>query len=315
MKRILFFLIIFIPFVAHAQLVTDDFESYNAGSFDGQFDTTQWTGWVGGVSNAGISTDYAFSGTKSLKVFDGTGGTKTDLVALLGTLDQGVDSISFMQYTPSTGSDGAYYNLRHNYTNAVGGIDTATEFLITTNPIAAEIWTDGSPYSFTPTLDAWVEHKFVFDFTNKSAKFYYGGTLIHTWVLDTDTGGGPAPNTINAIDFYAHDAAGPNSVAYYDDITHGMPVSINRVNTFDGKFDVISNPANGLTILDIELETSQDIQVAIYDTTGKLVQSFKDKNVTNKRYSLDSSNYSEGVYLVGLETNGQLITRQIVLNR
>lgn len=226
MKRYLLLLVfgVFIYGTSHAQsITTDDFDSYNTGLFDGQFNPVSWTGWFGNTSNANITTEQAFSGTQSMKVWDDTG-KESDIVALLGTMSTGVDSISFMQYVSSTGS-GAYYNLQHNYTNTAG--DWAAEVYFGTSPAAAFVQTDGLQYNFTPTLDAWVEQKFVFDFTNSQGQFYYGGVLTHTWVLNTNASGGTGLNTINAINFYAHDnGAGSNSLAYYDDVSVLAPPSV-----------------------------------------------------------------------------------------
>ncbi len=193
--------------------VTEDFDAFTPGLFDGQFNSIQWTGWFGGTSNANISTDYAFSGTNSLKVWDDVG-KETDIVALLGTLSSGVDTLSFMQYIVSTGS-GAYYNLQHNYSNTAGDWAAEVYFGIDTGFVQ----TDGVQYPFTAKTDTWVENKFVLDFTNNTGNFYYDGTLTHTWVLNTNAAGGVGLNTINAINFYAHDnTTGAGSLAYYDDV-------------------------------------------------------------------------------------------------
>jgi len=236
MKKIQLLLVCFLfTFsIANAQLTTDDFDSYTPGLFDGQFNTTQWTGWFGGVSNALISTEQAFSGTQSLKAFDDPTGKETDIVALFGTLSTGVDTVKFMQYIAGTGS-GSYYNLQHNYTNTTA--DWAAEVYTGTNPAAAFVQTDGAQFNFTPTLDAWVEQMFIFDFANNQAQFYYGGTLTHTWVLNTNAAGGAGLNTINALNIYAHDnTTGANSLAYYDDMPVFMPPAI------DVAIDAVGNP-------------------------------------------------------------------------
>lgn len=227
MKKIILSLVFILPMLANAQsTVVDDFESYTLGSFDGQFNPTQWVGWGGGPSNATVSSDYAYSGTKSIKVWDNpTTVTETDLVALLGTLFQGIDTVTFQQYIASAGS-GAYYNLQHNYTNTAG--DWAAEVYFGTSPSAAYMQTDGVQYNFTPVFDAWVEQMFIFDHANNTAYFYYNGTLTHTWALNTNAAGGVGLKTINAINFYAHDnATGANSLAYYDDIPVYSPPAYN----------------------------------------------------------------------------------------
>jgi hypothetical protein len=90
MKKTLLTLLMAMPFVLAAQLTMEDFESYNAGSFDSQWNASNWTGWFGGPSGSTISNEQALSGTKSVKIE-----TNNDLVALLGILNTGTYEISF----------------------------------------------------------------------------------------------------------------------------------------------------------------------------------------------------------------------------
>jgi hypothetical protein len=309
-------LVVFSLFVygtSQAQLTSDSFDGYSTGSFDGQFQAGEWTGWGGGASNAIVTTEQSVSGTQSLKIWDNAG-TESDAVALLGTLSTGVKTISFMQYIPASGT-GAYYNLQHNYTDAAG--DWAADVYFGTSPAAGEISTDGVVYPFTPIFDTWVEQKFVLDFTNSQAEFYYDGALIHTWVLNTNSGGGAGLNTINAINFYAANiGAGASSLAYYDDFGILMPlVNTKQVKPFDGTLEISPNPTTGFTTLNVEMADANDINVTIFDMTGKLVQSFNDVNVENRNYSIDLSDQPNGVYFVRLMTNGQVQTKKVVVNR
>jgi hypothetical protein len=189
------------------------------------------------------------------------------VVALLGTLSTGVDSVSFMQYISSMGS-GAYYNLQHNYTNTAG--DWALEVYFGTNPDTAYVQTDGVQYPFSPTIDAWVEQKFVFDFTSSTGRFYYGGVLTHTWALNTNAAGGAGLNTINAINLYAHDnAAGSNSLAYYDDVSTFAPP------TYDVELTTVNNPSIYTQLTDdhsTALDLSADVtNIGALDVTNVAV--------------------------------------------
>jgi hypothetical protein len=294
-------------------LISDDFDTYNTGSFDGQFQTGEWTGWGGGASNAIIADEEAFSGTQSLKIWDNAG-TESDAVALLGTLSTGIDTLSFMQYIPASGT-GAYYNLQHNYTDAAG--DWAADIYFGTSPAAGEISTDGVVYPFTPTFDAWVEQMFVLDFTNSQAEFYYGGTLIHTWALNTNSGGGAGLNSINAVNFYAANiGAGTNSLAYYDNFGILAPlVSTTQIKPFAGTLEISPNPTTGFTTLNVEMDDANDINITIFDITGKLVQSFNDASIANKKYAIDLSNQPNGIYFVRLMTNSQVKTKKVIVNK
>ncbi|MFT5438096.1 MAG: hypothetical protein ACI840_002757, partial [Ulvibacter sp.] len=79
---------LFVYGISQAQLTSDNFDGYNTGPFDGQFQPGEWTGWGGGASNGIITAEQAFSGDQSLKIWDNAG-TESDAVALLGTLSTG----------------------------------------------------------------------------------------------------------------------------------------------------------------------------------------------------------------------------------
>ena len=215
MKKVLLLLVFFLPLVVNGQMTTDNFDSYNTGAFDGQYNLSQWEGWFGNASRTSISNTYAYSGANSLRVFDDVAnGTEGDIVAKLGTLSSGVDTIAFQQYIVNAGT-GAYYNLQHNYTGTTADWAAEVYFGIDTGFVQ----TDGQQYGFAAKSDVWVENKFILDFTNTTGYFYYDGALVHTWALNTNAAGGAGLNTINAINFYAHDnTTGSGSDAYYDDV-------------------------------------------------------------------------------------------------
>ena len=114
MKNYLLLLSFCLPVLLHAQLTSENFDSYNTGAFDGQWDASEWVGWYGSASNSTISDVQANSGANSLKIED-NGSTQSDIIALLGTLNVGTYEISFQQYIPA--ANGSYFNLQHNYTN------------------------------------------------------------------------------------------------------------------------------------------------------------------------------------------------------
>ncbi|MFT4642524.1 MAG: hypothetical protein ACI89R_000361, partial [Candidatus Azotimanducaceae bacterium] len=289
---------------AIARLTEDDFEAYTAGSFDGQFTAGEWEGW-GGPSNADVSTDYAVSGTNSLKVWDNAG-TLTDAVALLEPITTGSKTITMMQYIPSTGG-GAYYHLMGDYID--GGalhVEAALYFSTTVGEFSAA---DGVVTTFTATPDTWVEQKFVLDYDNGVGQFYYGGTLVKEYAL---------AGSVDSIDFYATTISGAvaPSLAYYDDFLIAE-TTLSTVNDelFTGAFGIYPNPTTGIANLKLEMDNASDVNVAVFNILGKLLQSSNYTNVTNRTHSIDLSNQPNGIYFVRLTTNGQTETKKVIVNK
>ena len=291
---------------AIARLTEDDFEAYTAGSFDGQFTAGEWEGW-GGPSNADVSTDYAVSGTNSLKVWE-NGDTFTDAVALLEPITAGSKTITMMQYIPSTGG-GAYYHLMGDYIDGGAMHVEATLYFSTT--VGEFTPPDGVLTTFTATPDTWVEQKFVLDYDNGVGQFYYGGTLVKEYTL---------AGSVDSIDFYAAKigaGGSPNpSLAYYDNflIAENTLSTVNN-ELFKGTFGIYPNPTTGIANLKLEINNASDVNVAVFNILGKLLQSSNYTNVTNRTHSIDLSNQPNGIYFVRLTTNGQTETKKVIVNK
>lgn len=280
MKKLLLTLLLALPFILTAQLTMDDFESYNTGSFDSQWDANNWTGWFGSMSGAEISNEQALSGTQSLKVE-----TNDDIVALLGVLNTGTYEISFHQYIPS--GSGTYFNMQHNYTNVAG--DWAAEIYFSDEVTAlGQIITNGTPATFSITHDAWIENRFVFDFSADEANYYYNGSLTHTWQISTNAAGGAGLNQINAINFYGaclDGGTGCTANGYFDDIlvTYFPPLMHDvSITSFSAPSEYTNVPVNQVqpftfeaTISNIGTEQVTDVLVTanVYDGSSTLVHS------------------------------------------
>ncbi len=282
MKTTLLSLVLFLPIFLNAQITSEDFESYNAGVFDPQWDPNDWEAWFAAPqSHAYISTDQASSGNNSLYIRN-DGSTVTDIVGLFGTLNTGIYQLTFMQYIPA--NFGAYYNLQHNYTSTVG--DWAAEFYFGNAALGqARVRTNATNFPFAPIHDQWVENRFIFNFATEQAEFYYDGELIHTWIIPTNVDGTtPALNQINALNLYASCEGNPCvSQGYYDDILlEEIPIpdydiSLINVQRPTG-YTIVPNGhvqpfSFGAEVFNIGTQTVNNVEVTahVYDGTNTLV--------------------------------------------
>jgi len=179
MKRIILLIVLCFPFLLTAQLTSDDFESYNVGDFDSQWTAGEWVGWFNNPSLTTISDEQANGGTKSLKVE-----LNHDVVALLGTLDQGAYEISYFQYVPA--GNAAYTNLQHNYTATAG--DWLVEMYVNQDGTGS-FTSNGAAFPFTPVYDQWAEYKFELNFITSEATFSYNGNPLFIFAINTNANG------------------------------------------------------------------------------------------------------------------------------
>lgn len=320
--KYLLLLLTFSTTVAFAQTnITDDFEDYQIGSFDQQFDE-EWSGWSGQYSNAVISNEYAYEGSQSLEVAQ-QGISTTDIVHKIETLSEGQKVLIFMQYIPSEGS-GAYYNLQNSYSD--GSKNWAAEVRTNATTNSAFIQTAASQYRFEPIFDHWIEQKFIFNFDKNEGQFFYNKKLIHTWNLSLDAIGQDVEPAINAINFFALESrqSERRSIAYYDNITvienisddsFLMPVMVDEPTSLNDYIVIAPNPTSAITQLKLDFPNIQNLEVRIYDQKGQLLQTLNDKNIQSNQYALDLSEYTNGVYFCQIQTNDDMVTKRIVVNR
>jgi len=72
------------------------------------------------------------------------------------------------------------------------------------------------------------------------------------------------------------------------------------------------NPVkNSLNISSSEISFSEDVQVSIYDMTGRRILSFEDLEISNN-LKLDMSSLSKGIYVLNINDGGQSIQKRII---
>jgi len=215
-----------------ANIYATDFESFVAGTQVACQDPVNWTTWSNapcGPEDGMVSTDYAASPVKSVKI-DGT----NDLVLLMGNKTSGKYEYTFNMYVPANFC--GYYNLLQSFAGA------SSEW-----GFEAYFHTDGTGYinaggntaaSFDYAHDVWMPVKNMVDLDNDLAEFYLNGVLIHTWQWSLGATGTGGLNQLGATDFFAGAEGSDVPTYYFDDIVYKVADAKRMVNipASDGKF-------------------------------------------------------------------------------
>jgi hypothetical protein len=98
------------------------------------------------------------------------------------------------------------------------------------------------------------------------------------------------------------------------------PVSVDESDALPAEFRIAGNfpnPFNPSTTLEIDVASSSDVRVEIFDMTGRLVQTLADGAMSAGRHSLtwDATSRASGVYLVRMSHQDGVSTRKILLLR
>ncbi len=80
-------------------------------------------------------------------------------------------------------------------------------------------------------------------------------------------------------------------------------------------FTVYPNPGNGLFHLELRMNRSSDVSIMATDALGKQVFLRSKSVITDLIEPIDLRHLSEGVYLLHLSTNEQIITKRIVIRK
>ncbi len=192
----------------------EDFETFVAGQQLACQDPTNWTTWSNapcGNEDALISTNYAFSGTKSALI-DWVAPRYVDLVKPFGGKTTGTWYVDFMAYIPA-GKYG-YYNILADF----AGASSLWAFQAYFNAGGTGTIDAGgaSAATFTYPHDAWFAVQFKVDLDADQAQFWVNGTSVYTWQYTLGTFGTPVPKVLDASDIFAPNAVAANNAMYID---------------------------------------------------------------------------------------------------
>ena len=200
MKKILLFFSVSVFFLflnsSNAQVFSDDFEAYVVGQRLACQNPVDWTTWTNSpcsaVEDAMISSNFAFSGTKSMLIVQ-----NNDLVRLHENIAAGIWYQDFMVYIP-TGKSG-YFNNLSDFTFGTGGY------------WAMECYFDlggggrlltSSTITFAYPNSSWFQVSLVVNLGTDQASLTVDNVLVHTWQWTLGASGGSGPLVLDAADFF-----------------------------------------------------------------------------------------------------------------
>lgn len=97
-----------------------------------------------------------------------------------------------------------------------------------------------------------------------------------------------------------------------------VPTSVIEEPGVPAKFALYNNypnPFNPTTNISYDIPKSTDVEISIYDITGRLVRTVVNgvKNAGTHTFTFDASNLSSGVYLYRLKTNSNTLIKRMIL--
>lgn len=285
-------------FQAQVNVISDDFEGYQTGNYIAvQTDVwSTWSGDEGGVDDALISTDYALSGTKSLKLeqTDDAGGP-SDIILPIG-ITSGIVDIEFNYYIPN--GMGGYFNFQESMQPAIGW----SFELYFNGDGTISIIQDGADLGGggTYTHDTWINIKIIADVDAGTGDIIINDVNIAQYMQDT---------MIGSINFYASgDAA--NGLYYIDDVSVDFTgVSVAELAAIE--FGMFPNPASDE--VSINLGSMTDSSIRVFDLAGKIV--FQTEISGSGMQTFDISNLNQGIYLVQVSNNNNSSMKRLAVQK
>jgi hypothetical protein len=172
---------------------TETLDEYPAGIVNRR--SALWQLWPGGTS-ALVSTEKAFSGTKSLKVTGAPLGGPVDQLYLLGNQTSGKWNITFKMYVPA-GKTG-YYNLQQDETP---GLSYSHQVYFRSNGTGV-FQAVSSNTNFTYPQDTWFTVQLSIDQDADQATAYINNVAVKTWQYSLNTNSQVGHNKIGGFDFF-----------------------------------------------------------------------------------------------------------------
>ena len=192
------------------QVVNEDFESYDAGTYIATEVPSMWATWGDGPLGGLISEEQAHGGTKSMKAYKGS--TDTDVILNMNDQTTGRYRIEFYMYIPS-GHTG-YYNILQDYNVS----DSKWGIQLTFNDDTVKIDANGHQYTHLYTPDSWIKIQHFVNLDHDWVDFYMNDELITSYQWSKGVNGAGGVNKLDAINFYSHTVNNQSGLYYIDDI-------------------------------------------------------------------------------------------------
>lgn len=116
------------------------------------------------------------------------------------------------------------------------------------------------------------------------------------------------PSIIFRFVFASDEAENGEGAAIDNFVIDATAILAVKNNTLEN-FKIYPNPSLG--IFNIQRQSSMEMQVNVYDITGKLV--FKDRNILNNHYALNLSHLNKGLYFLKIIEGNKQAARQIMV--
>ncbi|MFN0728255.1 T9SS type A sorting domain-containing protein [Polaribacter gochangensis] len=98
--------------------------------------------------------------------------------------------------------------------------------------------------------------------------------------------------------------------ALIDDLVITGVLPVEEFNEIEG-LDISPNPSN--SIFNINWKQGADFSISVFDITGKVVLQQKNSSLAIKRFELDMSKYSKGIYFAKIKVDDSLSTKKLIL--
>lgn len=246
-----------------AQLYSDDFESYEEGSYIGKQSDyfTTWSGNTGTGEDAKIVTTKAKSGTKSLYFYSDNSGEQDVLLTFGKQHTSGVLTLRFSIFVP----DGkyAYWNIQEQTTP--GQVWSGNAFMYNDGFLTLDALGADNKLFIPIELDKWNDIEYIFDLDNKQWQVKLNNTCVGTFLTDAD---------VASLDLFPSKTNGLVSEFWVDDVY----LSLDDSNGPTTDVVITTIESNGL----LELNEQADLKVNLFnagsDKINNLDVIIKDEN-------------------------------------
>jgi len=109
---------------------------------------------------------------------------------------------------------------------------------------------------------------------------------------------------------FATDAASNGEGAAIDNFTIAASAILAVDDVTENNFKLFPNPSTA--IFYIQRQSTEKMEISVFDITGKLV--FKEKNIFNTHYTLNLSNINKGIYFLKINDGNKQLTKRLMIH-